>query len=263
MESARQKVVVLLEGQGADELLAGYDHACFPAAIRDRIAGGQFGAAAAELGWQLRTRGPLDTLLWGGRALVPSAQRVLSGIRGEGGVYAGPLARAVPESVGRIDPAPPTRGHLNALLRHQHEAELGRLLHYGDAIAMAHSIESRLPFMDYRLVEYVFRLPGELKFRDGVGKALLRDAVRKDVPADILDNRKKLGFRTPIDRWFREAPEETLLPVLSSERCRKRGIFSQPALERVIARHRDGKVDLSHYLFRWVMTELWFEEFID
>lgn len=128
---------------------------------------------------------------------------------------------------------------------------------------MAHSIESRLPFLDYRLVEFAFRLPGHLKLSEGTGKMVLRDAVRGIVPDDILDNRRKLGFRTPIDRWFRETPEETLLPVLLSKESRQRGIFSIPRLTRIIENHRLGRVDLSHYLFRWLTTELWFQEFID
>ncbi|MCZ6782365.1 MAG: asparagine synthase-related protein, partial [Proteobacteria bacterium] len=155
------------------------------------------------------------------------------------------------------------REKLTAELRRQHEGNLAHLLHYGDALSMAHSIECRLPFMDYRLVEAVFRMPGRLKLHGGFGKAVLRRAMRGCVPDDILDNRRKLAFTTPLARWFRDEPEKTLHPVLLSERCRKRGIFAPGPLEEALDRHRSGRFDLSFHIFRWLTTELWFQRFID
>ena len=152
---------------------------------------------------------------------------------------------------------------LNATLRNQHERGLVNLLHYGDGISMAHSLESRLPFMDYRLVEYAFGLPGHLKLADGFGKNVLRQSMNGIVPDDILWKRSKLAFRTPVERWFRERPEETVDPVLRSETCLKRGIFDPDALDRALTSHREGRVDLSHIIYRWLMTELWFQRFID
>ena len=128
---------------------------------------------------------------------------------------------------------------------------------------MAHSIESRLPFLDHRLVEFCFRLPGALKYRHGHGKAILKQAVRGDVPTEVLDNRRKLGFVVPIARWFREQPAATIEPVLLSERCRNRGLFDERRLRQALQSHRAGRVDLSNNIYRWIMTELWFEEFID
>ena len=137
------------------------------------------------------------------------------------------------------------------------------MLHYGDAISMAHSIESRLPFLDHRLVEFVFSLPGEYKLRDGRGKALLREAVRGDVPDAILRDRPKLGFVVPIRDWFRSRPDATVLPVLLSRRCRERGLFNPQALERALGRHISGQVDLSNQIFRWLTLELWCRDALD
>jgi asparagine synthase (glutamine-hydrolysing) len=176
-------------------------------------------------------------------------------------VYIGPLRDASEAPDRRLSIS--GIGRLNASLVEQLDGALGDLLHYGDAISMAHSIEARVPFLDYRLVEFCIRLPGEYKFRAGRGKAVLREAVKKLVPAEILDNRKKLGFPTPIARWFREQPENTVYPVLRSDACRRRGIFSPVEIESAIAQHVAGKQDFSSNIYRWLLTELWFQEFID
>ena len=128
---------------------------------------------------------------------------------------------------------------------------------------MAHSLESRLPFLDYRLVEFCSRLPGHYKYSDGFGKALLRSAMRGLVPSRILDTRAKLGFPVPLGKWFRERPNETLYPVLLSPECRARGLFAPAEVEKAIGRHVRGEANLSPNLYRWLMTELWCQEFID
>jgi asparagine synthase (glutamine-hydrolysing) len=202
-------------------------------------------------------------LAWLGRTAIPSGQRLLTAARGDTRVLSGPLAEAPPGPSSRSGPLPLGDGSLNAELRRQHEGNLAHLLHYGDALSMAHGVECRLPFMDFRLVEAVSRMPGHLKLEGGMGKAVLRHAMRGIVPDDILDTRRKLGFTTPIARWFRDDPQKTLYPVLLSERCRKRGVFDPKALERALERHQSGRFDLSFHIFRWLTTELWFRRFID
>ncbi len=148
-------------------------------------------------------------------------------------------------------------------LYHQHTGGLRALLHDGDSISMAHSIESRLPFMDYRRVEFGFRLPSELKFRNAHGKAVLKDAVRPLVPSRIVDTRGKLGFVTPVAKWFRDQAEEVIYPVLRDERCRARGLFDETQIERALDQHASGRFHGSNHIFRGISTELWFQEFID
>lgn len=262
MREMRRNVTVALEGQGADELFGGYVDMNFPPLLADLLGSGRLSAAAAALRAQSRNVGWSSTLLWCVRDVAPWTHGVLRRLRGDEKVYIGGLAKAAP-----VPPLPEDRprfaDHLTTALYEQHRGTLVALLHYGDAISMAHSIESRLPFMDYRLVELGFRLPGALKMRDGFGKKVLREAVRRDVPAEILAPRRKLAFQTPVSRWIREAPEKTAYPVLRSERCRQRGIFDPKRLEEALARHISGSVDLGNHIFRWIMTELWFQEFID
>ena len=267
MRAMRERIVVCLEGQGADELLAGYYQMAAPAAVADAVRAGRWRQAGRALraallptdeGWRGGVRGGLEFA----RAAVPSAHRTFRRIRGDESVYAGVLAGG-PDVQEEREDAPICGEALSTYLRRSHETSLTTLLHYGDAISMAHSIESRLPFLDHRLVEFVFSLPGEYKLRDGQGKALLREAVRGYVPDAILRDRPKLGFVVPIRDWFRSQPDATMLPVLLSKRCRERGLFDPKALERALRRHISGQVDLSNQIFRWLTLELWCRQVLD
>lgn len=267
MRAMRERIVVCLEGQGADELLAGYYQTAAPAAVVDAVRAGRWRQAGIALRTALKPRdegrrGGIRAGLEFARAAVPSAHRAFRWYRGDESVYAGVLAGG-PDTQRERDGAPDCGEALSNQLRRSHERGLATLLHYGDAISMAHSIESRLPFLDHRLVEFVFSLPGEYKLRDGRGKALLREAVRGDVPDAILRDRPKLGFVVPIRDWFRSQPDATMLAVLLSRQCRERGLFNPKALERALRRHMSGQVDLSNQIFRWLTLELWCRDALD
>ena len=184
-------------------------------------------------------------------------------MRGDESVYAGLLSGGPDAQEKRADAPDYGEALCQQATAYPRDAVSTPLIYYGDAISMAHSIESRLPFMDYRLVEFAFSLPGEYKIRDGTGKALLREAVRGHVPDAILADRPKLGFVVPIREWFRTQPEATMLPVLLSQRCRERGLFNPQALERALRRHIAGRVDLSNQIFRWLTLELWCRNTLD
>ncbi len=265
MRSMRGRIVVALEGQGADELLGGY-YMQAPAAIFDAVRVGRWRQAGRHLQWLVRHSSPYSGPLRGGlelaRAVVPSTHLWWRRWRGDESVYSGCLTEGPDKQPDRED-APVYPESLANELRRNHEEGLSTLLHYGDAISMAHSIESRLPFMDYRLVEFVFSLPGEFKIRDGSGKVLLKEAVRGFVPAFILDNPYKLGFVVPIREWFRDRPDETVYPVLLSDRCRQRGLLEPKALEGALRRHVSGRVDLSSQIFRWLTLEVWCRRVFD
>lgn len=260
MERMKQNVVVALEGQGADELFGGYVDTLLPYVFADDVRRRDAGAAMALVHDYTQTWGWWNAGAWTARAMAPWSHKWFRKWRGDESVYA-TLLRAngafENSDSGQFGDSVTTKLH------EQHAGGLRTLLHYGDAVSMAHSIESRLPFMDYRLVEFGFRLPGHLKVSGAEGKVVLKDAVRSDVPGHLLQSRRKLGFATPIASWFRSDPERTIYPVLRSERCLARGLFNTQALERAVQRHIDGKVDLSSQIFRWISTEIWFRHFID
>ena len=108
-----------------------------------------------------------------GKAVLPSAHLWWRRWRGDESIYSGCLTKGPDKQPDRGD-APIHAESLANALRRSHEGSLSTLLHYGDAMSMVHSIESRLPFMFFRLVGFVFSLPGEFKVRDGNGKVFLK-----------------------------------------------------------------------------------------
>ncbi|MEL7498522.1 MAG: asparagine synthase (glutamine-hydrolyzing) [Planctomycetota bacterium] len=265
MEEARKSLTVVLEGQGADELLGGYvDRNAYPAMLDD-LFGMRPYQALKKLGYGVRGRlgcsGTrfLATIV---RGIAPWTHGVFRRWRGDEQVYLNELRNA-----SSTFEFPRTRlpgyDRLNNELLRQHENGLVNLLQYSDAIPMAHSLEARVPFLDYRIVELGFQLPGQFKFRDAFGKAILRDSLHGKVPESILRNRVKRGFDTPIAHWFRERPREIIDPILRTDACRQRGLFDYDQMWKLIDAHCAGKLNIFSQIFRWMITEAWFQTFVD
>lgn len=268
LASARENLTVIMDGQGADELLAGYVTALMGANKLDLIAAGKPLEALASLREFRKTYtvpNALKLALRNASNRFPFLSWVQQRLTGLHKVYGPRLReyRRLADFPELPDKSGPTR--LARLLRHQHSGGLVNLLHYGDAISMANSLEARMPFLDHRLVEFVWRLPAEHKIKLGAGKHVHREAMRGLVPDWILDNRVKYGFTTPIGNQFRKEfpPGEGPLDILLSERCIDRGLFDLDGLTEVIAAHREGRADHGPQLFRLLSTELWFRIFVD
>lgn len=140
---------------------------------------------------------------------------------------------------------------------------LPSLLHIDDRNSMAHSVESRAPFLDYRLVEFLFSLPYDMKISDGYTKYILRESMKGSLPEKIRKRRDKMGFVTPARRWFEHDLKDNILEIFRSSSFEKRGIFDRKGVERVLALHFEGKADFSFTIWSWVNLELWFRKFID
>ena len=125
-----------------------------------------------------------------------------------------------------------------------------------DRNSMAHSVEARLPFMDYRLVELAFGLPSNWKVRAPWNKFILREAMRSVIPESIRTRLDKMGFPTSSRRWIASAWYEPMQDLFSSQSFRERGVFNAPALRAALDRHRSGG-DLSAPLFAAAEFELW------
>ncbi len=262
MATMHGKVVVALDGQGSDELFGGYIDRVFGTALMNTVRRGDLSQAARDMRQHVQTWGWWTAVSWSARDLVPGSHRWYRRLRKDEAVYAREL-RSGPDDVPSRSDAPPVRDSVNRMLRSHHEGGLRTLLQYGDAMSMAHSIEVRMPYLDFRLVELGFRLPGSLKVNEAQGKVVLRDAVRDIVPSDIREVRRKLGFATPLASWLRAYRQELVEDILFGKACRSRGLFDHKALRRAVDRHLSGKVDLSSQIFRWITAELWFQDFID
>jgi len=136
-----------------------------------------------------------------------------------------------------------------------------------DRQATAFGLQRFLPFLDHRVVEFMFRVPGRLKIRDGVAKVLLREAMRGVLPEETRTRVKKTGWNAPAHLWFSGTGQELLLDLVHSRRFRERGIYDSDKVQELIGDHArivgSGAPDENHMMFLWqlVNLELWFEWF--
>lgn len=182
-------VTVTLDGQGADEQLAGYD-----GYITNYIANQRLGAAIREC---LRVEGILRR-----RALKGLVINIAS--LGMGKDRALQFLKKASETI-RLQAMP-----LNQKLALDLRENLITLLHYADKVSMAHSIESRMPFMDFRLVEFLFSVPASYKFHNGWSKYLSRIAMQEKLPDNIIWRQKKMGWPIPENFWFEGGKKDWL-----------------------------------------------------
>jgi asparagine synthase (glutamine-hydrolysing) len=248
-------VTVMLDGQGADELFAGYP-ALIGWAIRSEGRGavartllGRGGATAGERAWLVRALG---------------AERLPERLaRRHRARLATPYATAEVAAAGAAATRPPDLGGRDPLrrelLRQAFATRLPELLRYADRDSMAHAREVRLPFLDRRVAEFALSLPAELLYRDGETKAVLREALRGVVPEPVLDRREKVGFEPPQARWLADpALAAHARDVLLDPGARSAGLVDRAALE---ADAKAGAWRDPAGLWRALNLELWLRAF--
>jgi asparagine synthase (glutamine-hydrolysing) len=125
-----------------------------------------------------------------------------------------------------------------------------------DIASMAHSLEARQPFLDYRLVEFAASLPGRLKLRGSKGKRILRDTFNKRLPPQIW-NRPKMGFGVPLGKWFREDLRSRVEETLLADDAYCRSMFRPDAVRTLVSQHVRGEVNHQYRLWQLLMLETW------
>lgn len=150
---------------------------------------------------------------------------------------------------------------LDKLLYADTKTYLHELLMKQDQMSMAASIESRVPFLDHKLVEYTAKLPENLKLRGSETKWILREAMKGILPAEIL-TRSKMGFPVPVGNWFRSEYRHLIDDFVTGERTLARGIFNPEYVREIVRRHNEGE---NHDERIWFLLnfELWQRRFID
>ena len=128
---------------------------------------------------------------------------------------------------------------------------------------MAFSIESRVPFLDVRVVELIASLPLDQKIRNGVTKVVLRRAVKGLIPESIRCRKDKMGFVTPEEIWMRETLRPFVLGVVGTDSFRARQYWDADAVCRNYQEFLEGKSTYSPEIWRIVNTELWLRKFFD
>lgn len=131
-----------------------------------------------------------------------------------------------------------------------------------DKITMSNSIESRTPFLDYKLVEFAMNIPWQLKIKNRTPKYILKKAVEGLLPDEII-YRKKMGFGAPINEWFMKEMGDYYTKVLLDSGIRKRGFFNYDYVRELIERQQSGKQNVSFPLWCLFNLSLWYDHWIE
>jgi asparagine synthase (glutamine-hydrolysing) len=271
---ARERVTVVLTGEGSDETLAGYTR--YPWTVWN-----------ARFDRVYRTVAP-QALRRYMRHILASSDALRAGVRrklehtflGRDGssfvsFYFDNFYAAFSETDQTDLLAPDYRGSAGEAYRNvlayweQSSGDLlGRLLYTDlktylvelcmkqDQMSMAASIESRVPFLDHLLVEFATTIPARVKTSGLNGKQILKAAVTDLLPDSIV-YRKKMGFPTPIAGWLLGPQMETIEDLLLEPRSLERGLFKQEAVRRIFAEHRTRRRDHTDRIWRLLNLELW------
>ncbi len=259
-ELARQHVTVVLSGEGGDELFGGYPK--YRHARRVAVASHVPAALRAGLGGFVEKRLParfarVRTALRAASAPTESEQLAtwFAPFTGEerrillGGSPPAARRRRVPDGVDIVD----------RMLRYDLESWLpDNLLERGDRMCMATSLELRPPLLDHLLVEHAFSLPSDLKVRGGVPKWLLKEVARRYLPDEVVD-RRKVGFRVPLDSWFRGDLRDSVWDRLTGGGSFVASAFDAAAVRRLLERHGSGRYNEESRIWTLVSLEVWHE----
>ncbi|MBD8487341.1 asparagine synthase (glutamine-hydrolyzing) [Echinicola sp. CAU 1574] len=260
MELASKHVKVTLDGQGADEQLAGY-HYFFGSYYLELLKQFKIRLFFAEIIAYIKKHKKIDALKYLSYFLFPQKLQV----RAQGQKY-----RSVNKSFIKrnknyyINKVLFKPKNLNDYLLQHFEYKLEHLLRYEDLNSMCFSIESRVPFLDYRLVEATLSTPSNQKIKNGETKHLLRESVKDILPKKIINRKDKKGFSNPREKWFRsEKFKSYIFDLINSESFKNRGYFDSAIANSQYKKHLKGKEDVSKEIWKWINLEIWFRKFID
>ncbi|KTE75403.1 XrtA/PEP-CTERM system amidotransferase [Sphingopyxis sp. A083] len=271
-ELAREEVTVALSGDGADEAFAGYRRLVFhhqeerlrsliPAVLRRNLLG-PLARVWPQMDWAprpLRARATLASLSKSGAEGYAEAVGV-TGPDQRARLFNDAAIRALGDHVAETRywqamAEAPARERLDRAQYADLKIWLpGDILTKTDRMSMAVSLEAREPLLDYRLVEFAASLPAAMRVKGGTGKAILKQAMERYLPHDIL-YRPKMGFVTPVSYWFRGALTEQARALAHSGTLARTGWFDMAEIERVVAAHQSGRRDHGRLIWQFFMLE--------
>ena len=276
---AAEHVKVVLTGEGSDELLAGYGR--YRRTMWNISLGRQYNKFMPSVARD-SIRKQIERMAPGGRmrqklmrtflVLSPELESIYFD---NFAVFPAPMqhhmfTRETRERIGHIDPYVELRrlldrtkdlSLLDGLLYADIKTYLHELLMKQDQMSMATSVESRVPFLDHKLVEFTARMPDTMKLRGGTTKYVLRESMKGVLPERIL-SRSKMGFPVPVGSWFRGKYKSVIDEYVLSERALSRGIFAPDFVRNLVSLHLAGE-DHSERLWALLNFEMWLRRFFD
>lgn len=265
-QAKKQNVTVMLDGQGADEQLAGYQGLYFQIYLNELLSNGRIVKFVQEIKAFNKIHGIAikSTLIKSVISLFPPT------LKKQIGKFLGkPLYNISwlnndafsyhdinPFLVGGMN----NRSVKDTLYAQIIHNNLSMLLHWEDRDSMAHSIESRIPFLDYHLVEFLFSLPTEYKINSGITKKILRDALDGILPDKIKNRMSKLGFATPEEIWVKQNHQLFRNKLIEAiEICPS--IFNRVQVLIIFDEIISGKRAFDFWLWRIISFGTWFKLF--
>ncbi|MDA0824099.1 MAG: asparagine synthase C-terminal domain-containing protein, partial [Proteobacteria bacterium] len=276
-EMARRQVKVVIGGQGGDEVFGGYARyllayfeQCIKAAIDGTYQDGNYvvtlESIVPNLGI-LREYKPLISQFWRDGLFGPLDERYFRLINRsndmDGEIDWTGLPRAHPlDAFKRIfnnRQNVAKEAYFDSMTHFDFKCLLPALLHVEDRMSMAHGLESRVPFLDHKIVEFAARIPADVKFRDGHMKHLLKTTFRDVLPREIRDRRDKMGFPVPLKEWFSGDVKNLVVDTFENLKNRNRPYFNADA----ILANFDRADRFSRKNWALFSLELWHQQFHD
>lgn len=250
MRRAHKDVTVLLDGQGADEMMAGYLPYYF-VYLKQLWKQGNIGTLLREV---ITSSDILSKLFW---------QKLMTQIGVNKSVAISDLLRGTFKEKYTKEKFVTCSDDLKErLVEDVFGNSLQALLRYEDKNAMRFSIEGRVPFLDFELVEMLFQLPDEAILKDGWNKAILRYAADEYLPEMITKRRNKIGFTTPEHEWFLRM-KNRIYGIFLSESFSNRPYFNQQAVVKAFEEFIQGKNDDTMLFWRLLNVEIWMRIYFD
>lgn len=151
------------------------------------------------------------------------------------------------------------KSYVNRMTYFDLKASLPALLQVDDRTAMAWGLESRLPFLDYRIAELFASIPPNMKFKGGKSKAIFKKAIKNVLPEEVLNRKDKMGFPVPLVEWYNGELKEYVEEILLGEKTRQRGIYNVEEIEKLL----EKETKFSRITWGLLCLELWFRKFMD
>ena len=239
-------VKVILDGQGADEALAGYNQYMTYKNLFNQTFFLSNNGFTSKLGLMIKFSFP----------------KLFNFYKKKIGI--GSFLLKKDNVFSNFDEKKNKNSSIKDILQKDHSLDiLPGLLHYGDSISMAHGVEIRNPFLDYRLVEWIFKLPENLLFNKNQSKWVLREYLRNKNLKLIADRKKKDGYSTPVKYWINSLSTSEKESYLLSNNGPIAEWFDKKKIQKLLKKNQKKNTISEFYLYKFISAQVWINQCIE